>query len=612
MSAKRILLAEADPKAWEQFRQALGAPWEIESVADGKAALEELAKRQYDVLVAALDLPEIDGAELLNQARNRFPQLIRFVLAAESDRERVVKGVLGAHQFLTKPFDQATLRSTIEHALAVEQWIANDRIRELATKVRSFPTIPSLYLEVLNLLRSPSATTEDVGEIIAKDMAMMTKLLQVINSAYFGLPRRITDPAEAVGIMGFETVKSLVMSVKFLSQYNTLKPGYFSLDRLWQHSTDVARTARELVLLDTNDRSLAADAFTAGLLHDLGKVVLAANFDDQYNGAHSLARKQHIPLWEIEKEIFGAGHGEIGAYLFGLWGMPLPILEAAAFHHTPSRTRTETFTPLTAVHVANVLECELHPGEEGLAAPKLDEDYLAAIGCGERLALWRESVKDRTSADSEKKPKPAQSPTTRAQSPAPGAPGPHHPSRPAPVQGAASRPLVSKVKASSSPHSSKMFSSARCWAYAAVAVLVLLTALWVFSGAAPESQPVKARTLRARPAALAAGHGPESANTPPEPAPTAASNALAQAVASTNTSPDSNYQSAAIRPPPAKLTLADLRLQGVIFSSDKPSAIINGRMLWLHDWIAGARLTEIGRTNVTMEDEGRLKTLFLK
>ena len=154
--------------------------------------------------------------------------------------------VQGSHLILTKPCDNATLKSAIERALAIDVWLANDSLRELVARLRTFPIVPSLYLEVISALKSPHVTTAEVGAIIAKDMAMMTKLLQVTNSACFGLPRKISDPVEAVGILGFETVKSMVMTLKLLSQYDKVKPVYFSIDRLWRHSTEVARISRRL------------------------------------------------------------------------------------------------------------------------------------------------------------------------------------------------------------------------------------------------------------------------------------------------------------------------------------------------------------------------------
>ena len=194
----------------------------------------------------------------------------------------------------------------------------------------------------------------------------------MLNSAYFGLPRPITDPTEAVGIIGFESVKASIVTIKLLSQHDKAKPVYFSIDNIWRHSTKVAQTAQVMALRESGDSECGGAAYTAGLMHDLGKVILAANFDGQYEGAHNIARKRQIPLWEVEKDIFGATHGEIGAYLLGLWGMAPEVIKVAAFHHHPLRAGDTTFTALTAVHLANALEYEENSETDGLPVTVLD------------------------------------------------------------------------------------------------------------------------------------------------------------------------------------------------------------------------------------------------
>jgi len=312
MGHKRVLIADADTGVFEDFRQAVDEQWVVTHVGTGSAALAEMKTNPYDVVVADLDLPEINGAELLNLVRKEYPQTILFILGIDADKERVMTNVLGAHQFLTKPCHRATLKNAIERALALDVWIASPKMRELIARVRTFPTVPSLYLEVLSTLRSPRATTEQVGAIIAKDMADDD---QVAAGAQFRLFRIVTqDHRSGRGRRhpGIDAVKSMVMTLKLLSQYDQVKPVYFSVDCLWRHSTQVARRAKQLVLLATGDRAMAESAFTAGLMHDLGKIILASNFDEQYRGVQSLAAKQKLPLWEVEKEIFGAHHGKSG------------------------------------------------------------------------------------------------------------------------------------------------------------------------------------------------------------------------------------------------------------------------------------------------------------
>ncbi len=652
MGDKSILLADGDPQIIEQFRQTLGENWHVQSVDSGPAAVAELKRRPYDVLVAGLDLGGMSGSKLLNEARRKHPRTMRFVLAAESDKPRVMKEVLGAHRFLAKPLDVAALKGIIEGAVSLDSWIASDGLRALVARVRTFPALPDIYLELLSVLRSPDATTGQVAELIAKDMAMTTKLLQVLNSAYFGLPSKITDPAEAVGILGFETVKSMVMAIKLLGQYDRLKPGHFSIDQLWRHSTDVARSAKQIVLMHGGGCTLAETTFTAGLMHDIGKVVLASNFNEQYRGAQSLAGNQNVPLWEVEKEIFGASHGEVGAYLLGLWGMPREILEVAALHHTPRQALSLEFSAVTAVHVANILEHEAHPNKDDSKTQPVDEDYLNEVGVQDCLPSWREAVRTgdftlpevRVAA----KPEPAkEEPAAETTVEAP----PKIVSLPNPEQAMATEPSGADL-----PTRVLWTDKNRRWAYlGAIAAALLLLAVLApatFRKAGTTSSEgtstakdvtgtdgiveVRAKTL---PSQAPSAPAQEETATPGEPtasepaAPTemsptaqalvgAPKPATAESLMTVEPPPaaPSTTEAPNVEPVPVPPTAAvnstppfpEIKLQGLILSSQKPVAILNGKMLFVNDSVAGVRVVSIGRSNVVLEYQNQRRTLNLK
>lgn len=388
MPEKRLLIADANARAWDEMREALGEAWVVVGAANCDAAMAELEKEAFTVVIANHELAGWGGAELLNRIRAANPRVLRFIAAEPAIKDKLMSNVLGGDRFLPLPFEVDAVKSAIDRAVAVDYGMS-DSVRELVGRIRSFPTIPSLYLEVVNALRDPDATTATIGGIIARDMAMTTKLLQMINSAYYGLSRRIVDPVEAVGILGFESVKSLIMTVKLLNQYDKIKPVYFSIDNVWRHSTNVARTAKVMAQLETNDDNISGAAYTAGLMHDLGKIILAANFDSLYHKAHNTARKEHVPLWDVEKQVFGATHGEIGAYLLALWGMPEEVVKVTANHHHPLRAGDTGFSALTAVHVANALEYEGSPEADGMPAAVIDCDYIQQLGVANRIDQWR-------------------------------------------------------------------------------------------------------------------------------------------------------------------------------------------------------------------------------
>jgi HD-like signal output (HDOD) protein len=391
MRDRLILLADPDRAAADELKQALGEGWVTTCVESGTAALEELQKRTFAAAIVSLRLKDVPPEHLLNQIREYYPKVLRFVVATEKDRKRLIEETLAAHRFLVRPFGTAGLQSALEGVLEAEHWIPGDPLRELIAQMRALPTVPALYLDIINSLNDASSTTEDVGELIGKDLAITSKLLQVINSPYFGLPRAVTSPSESVGLLGFATTQALVVAVGLLSEYERLESNHCPIEQLWAHGATVARAAKGLALLQTGEGPLADEAFAAGLLHDIGKAVLAGNFPAQCARTELLARTNQCPLFEAEREVFGAHHGDVGAYLLTLWALPSGVVSAAAWHHEPLGSGDKQFSALTAVHAANALSY-VSKGPAAGTAPIVNRAYLSKIGMEEFLRTWCEEV----------------------------------------------------------------------------------------------------------------------------------------------------------------------------------------------------------------------------
>jgi HD-like signal output (HDOD) protein len=161
------------------------------------------------------------------------------------------------------------------------------------------------------------------------------------------------------------------------------------MEELWRHSLATGRNAQCIVRAEAADTETAAQAFTAGMLHDIGKLMLAANLPEPFRQALEQARERQVPLWEAERDILGATHADIGASLLSIWGLPVPIVEAVALHHYPARLFSKSFCPLVAVHAANIFEHQTHPNAQEPGAQAVDLEYLKDLGCGERAEGWR-------------------------------------------------------------------------------------------------------------------------------------------------------------------------------------------------------------------------------
>jgi HD-like signal output (HDOD) protein len=207
------------------------------------------------------------------------------------------------------------------------------------------------------------------------------------------LPERIHDPVIAFQQLGMNTVRSLVLSSHVFANLKSSSLKNFSADSLWCHLMKCGHSARAIMRAEDAELTDVEDAFTAGILHDMGKLMLADSLPDEFQKALSLAAERQVPLFEAEMEIFGTTHAGLAAYLLGLWGLPAAIVEAVAFHHTPEKSTNPHFSPLTAVHVANGLEHEL-AGENF----NVDHDYVAKIGVANRLDEWRSEVEKSSEA----------------------------------------------------------------------------------------------------------------------------------------------------------------------------------------------------------------------
>jgi len=418
--SKRILFFAGDPVEREAIRTALFASeegWEKQMVGTFDEAVTALEPDTFDAIVVAHH-PDKSSAKLLNWAAEHHPGVARLIMAEPEEREDVLRVVLATHQFLEKPVTPAILAGTIESALLLSGSLPNEVLLTLAASIKVFPPMPSLYFKVMAELKSPDYSAQTVAEILAKDLAMTTRLLQVINSGLYGLPRRITDLTEVVNLLGQEAVKSLVIGIHVFLQHDHIKPLYFSISQIWQHSTAVAAGARLITQMETGSSERAAEAYTAGLLHDIGKLVLANNFEAQYNAAQKAARELHQPLWEAEVNEFGVSHAEMGAFILGRWGMPMALLEATAWHHQPGRSASQEFTALTAVHIANALEHELHGSKDSGSPSQLDRFYIEALRLTHRIDAWKECLRS-GKPQPEDKPSPKRSTEADASESAP-------------------------------------------------------------------------------------------------------------------------------------------------------------------------------------------------
>jgi HD-like signal output (HDOD) protein len=394
---KTLLFVDDEPKVLQGLQRQLRPmrhDWSMHFVESGDKALDLMRTTPVDVVVSDMRMPGMDGAQLLTEVSKHYPNAVRIILSGHAEREAVLRLVGPAHQYLSKPCDGEELRGAITRAFSLRDLLSNEQLKQLATRVNCLPSLPSLHAQLTEEMRKEDPSMEKIGEIISRDIGMASKVLQLVNSAFFGLPQPINSPAEAATYLGLTTVRALLLVAHVFSQFDERHANGFSLDALAGHCWRTGHKARRLAKAERQGEKTLEQCFLAGLLHDIGRLILVTGMPAEYSHVVETAREQKIPLWQAEQARFGTSHAEVGAYLLGLWRLPNPVIEAVAYHHRPAHCAIKGFAPLTAVHVADALTHERSDKASDEPGTQLDLAHLEGIGFVDRLDTWRSICED--------------------------------------------------------------------------------------------------------------------------------------------------------------------------------------------------------------------------
>lgn len=385
---KRIVFVDDERSVLEGLRRMLRPlrdHWDMRFAGGGEEALAVLAREPCDIVVTDMRMSGMDGAQLLEHVRERHPSVVRIVLSGYSEMDATMRAVKVAHQFLQKPVDADRLKALIDRACNLTSVLKDQTIRKVVGALGVLPCMPSIATAVMQALEDANVGIGEVGRIIGRDVAISAKVMQLVNSAFFGRMHQVTSIQAAVSFLGVDVLKQLVVTAEI---FRAFRPGEaargFSLTDFQDHAHLAARIASRLPL----SRRAAETATVAALLHDVGKLVLASLLAPQFQRAIQKAAERKAPLHIVEEELLGASHAEIGAYLLGLWGLPPAIVTAVARHHHPSLDPGDEppFGAPAAVYFANTLA---HISQEGDAAAPPDPAYAEALGVAGELAAWQ-------------------------------------------------------------------------------------------------------------------------------------------------------------------------------------------------------------------------------
>jgi putative nucleotidyltransferase with HDIG domain len=401
-SMKRVLFVDDDAIVLEGLRRLLEPQkdqWEMAFAPDGQSALTLLAAAPFDVIVSDMTMPAMDGAALLQQVCERYSNVVRILLANPKEMEGALRAVSVAHQFLVKPCDPNMLRVAIARATSLSDVVSSKLLESLVGSVKDLPVLPRTYMALREKLADPDVSVGEIVGLIEQDVAISAKILQLVNSAFFGLPREVTMVRTAVTFLGIDMVQNLVLSASVFRVFEKAQLPGFSFDELYAHSQLVAKIAAAIPAAP----HVHSTAVVAALLHDVGKLVLATRSAKHFERAISGARTERKRLFEVEEQLTKVSHAEVGAYLLSLWGLPSPVVEAVARHHHPERVPHDGLDAVGVVHIANCLSHEQPAKEESAASGEgapaaaavgteyqaLNVEFLESLGIADQVEQWR-------------------------------------------------------------------------------------------------------------------------------------------------------------------------------------------------------------------------------
>jgi len=395
---QRILFVDDDELILRSMARVLRqhaqqASWELHFVSDGEVALELLAQKAFDVVLVDAQMPRMSGTTLLRRVQESNPSVVRILLSGHTGLDLLRIALPLVHQFIAKPFDAQLLKTTLINACGLRSILNRPELRTLVGSSNELPSAPRTYVEISNALSDPHASTRTVAEIVEKDIALSARVLQLVSSGLYGLPRQVSSIGGAVAFLGVEVIKAVVLAIEVAKMFPVPRATPdFSLEALQRKSAAAAQLAKRLL----GSENGADSVLIAGMLQDVGQLIFAARAAQRFSIALSTSSRGKTPLYEAELELFGATHAEVGGYLLGLWGLPPRIVHAVA-HHLKPVAGARVFDAAAALYVGNLLSQNpdvLALDEVPARTTAIDLSYLRALGVAHQLDDWRRIARE--------------------------------------------------------------------------------------------------------------------------------------------------------------------------------------------------------------------------
>ena len=340
----RVLFCDDEPRILSGLRRQLrtqSATWHMRFAESGREAIRLLEEAPADVVVADMRMPGMDGGTFLKIVRDRWPETVRFVLSGQTDQGSLLEHVGAIHQFLQKPVAASVIIHAVNRSMDLANALRQTDLHAVVSGMGSLPVLSSTCSEVSTATQDPEATTQYVAAIIANDVGLSAKVLQLVNSSFFGMPRRVSSIKEAVALIGMERIRVVALSSNIMDTLASAGDTAPLIKRLWNASLEIGRSSAQFAARDGRSATVQEVARLSGLLSLVGRAILLRERPHEFMKALDLARQSRIGLSAAESVVFGVPQQAIGAYTLGLWAFDDDVVEAVARQATPDLSRCE-------------------------------------------------------------------------------------------------------------------------------------------------------------------------------------------------------------------------------------------------------------------------------
>lgn len=317
-------------------------------VENCKAAYDILENEKKDMVITDSKLPSGDGFELLDKIKMNYPEILRIAMCTYSDSRKALgaieKNVIKLSFY--KPWNDQELVNKITKLFELEHNLNDKNILELINNIDELPTVPILYNELSQLIEE-DVSIDEIARKLEEDQSISSKILKVANSAFYGA--KTGSIIQAIMYIGLINVKNIVLTN---SIFSNVRMDAQTQKHLWDHVSLSNKMITQLYVKILG-KKLPNQFASAGLLHDIGKVVILNSYGETYKAIITENGETDKTMKELEAKYLGVNHQEIGGYLLNWWDIPVPIVESALYHHDPLNDTVINKELVMMVHLAN-------------------------------------------------------------------------------------------------------------------------------------------------------------------------------------------------------------------------------------------------------------------